>query len=204
MTDIDNARGYAFVAFKNAHSRQLHWSKYAAALKHGYYPSLYEYTEDGLNMFDRMYATATHDLETVQDLTYDIIKAMAQSIDEEHRGHFKYVTKDRDSEHITTAHDVILDQPVGMEQGHEEFSTIGSVMPVIERGYAEFEDADLMKMRLRLIASRMTDADMKVLLAYVNGETDTLGGAVTDSSIQSFIKRMRTACKPLQGSVVFG
>lgn len=201
---IENARGYAFAALRAAHARQLKWAKYAAASRHGYYPSVYGYTEDGLALFDRMYATATHDLATTQDIINTIIREMARSVDATYLGHFKYLTRGRDTEYITTAHDVILDQPAEYVEGEEydRFSTIGTLLPYTEVGYAAFEDADLMRMRLRLVASRLNAHDMAALTAYIDGAS--FEDAVSAGSTQSFIKRMRTACAGLEGSVVFG
>jgi len=202
MTEPDNARGYAFVAFQNAHTRQLRWSKYAAAAKHGYYPSMDDYIEEGLMLFDRMYATATPDIETMQDIVDTIVRSMAQSIDEEFRGHFQYITQGRETEYITTRYDVTLDEPILVGDG--EVSTKGGQLAYIEPGYGEADDADLMRMRMSIIAQRLSEEDMAILTAYIDGEYDSIAAACGDGSGQAYIKRMRNACASLEGSLVFG
>ena len=199
-----NPRGYAYVAFTNAHRRMLGWQQYAAAAKHGYYPSKFDYIEQGLKLFDPMYATATHnnDMNTVKELVDTIIKLMGQSITDEYRGHFHYPQGDGGRQYVTTRYDVILDSPTTGPDG--EPTTIGAVLPAIEAGYAEFEDADLMKMRMRIIAQRMSREDMAILTSYIDGEYDSLAAACGDKSAPAFIKRMRNACASLKGSVVFG
>ena len=197
-----NPRGYAYVAFTNAHRRMLGWQQYAAAAKHGYYPSKFDYIEQGLKLFDPMYATATQDMNTVRDLTDTIIKLMGQSITDEYRGHFHYPQGDGGRQYVTTRYDVILDLPTTGSDG--EPTTVGAVLPAIEAGYAEFEDADLMRMRLRIIAQRLSREDMAILTSYIDGEYDSLAAACGDRSAPAFIKRMRNACASLEGSVVFG
>ena len=194
-----NPRGYAYIAFTNAHRRMLGWQQYAAAAKHGYYPSKFDYIEQGLKLFDSMYATATQN--TVKDLTDTIIKLMGQSITEEYRGHFHYPQGNDGRQYVTTKYDVILDSPTTSPDG--EPTTVGAVLPAIEAGYAEFEDADLMRMRLRIIAQRISQEDMAILTSYIDGEYDSLAAACGDRSTPAFIKRMRNACASLKGSVVF-
>ena len=207
-----NPRGYAYIAFTNAHRRMLGWQQYAAAAKHGYYPSKFDYIEQGLKLFDPMYATATHnsdetlgfqnDMNTVKELVDTIIKVMGQSITDEYRGHFHYPQGDGGRQYVTTRYDVILDSPTTGPNG--EPTTIGAALPAVEAGYAEFEDADLMRMRLRIIAQRMSQEDMAILTSYIDGEYDSLAAACGDKSAPAFIKRMRNACASLKGSVVFG
>jgi hypothetical protein len=180
----------------------LGWDRFAAAAKHGYYPSLFDYVEQGLGLFDRMYATATHDDNSAKDITDSIIKLMSQSIAEEYRGHFHYLQDDDGKQYVTTRYDTILDSPT--TDGDGEPTTVGAILPVEETGYTEFEDADLMRMRLRIIAQRMSKEDMVILVSYLDGEHDTLAAACGDMSPPAFIKRMRRACASLKGSVVFG
>ena len=199
-----NPRGYAYTALKNAWNRQLSWKAFAAANKYGYYPTLGDYIDQGLDMFDRMYAVANKDIDAATAIIGDIIAEMGRSIKSDFKGHLTYREDSEGKEVCMPSHDIILDQPVMLHS--DEASTIGADLPQEEQGYNAIEDADLMRTRMRIIGERINDEDMSILSSYVSGEVDTISAAFDGDYVQAmlFRRRMRAQLGSLQGSLVFG
>lgn len=201
MTATVNPRGYAFVAFNTTYERQLRWRAMAAAKRYGYYPSRKEYIALGLQLFDRMYATATQDDATMRAMVTSIIKDMGQSIRAESYGHFKYNGGHGEPQYITTKHDVVLDAPSDVND--PESDTLGSQLTSIEEGYAKSDNDDVMKARLKLIATHMSDEDMNILTAYIDGDSFAAACEAKGINPDHFTKRIRDRCKGLKGMEVF-
>lgn len=201
MKEPKNARGYAYTALAATWQRQLSWSAFAAANKHGYYPTLSDYTSVGLATFDRMYATATHDDDTLRGIMQTIIADMANSMAAEWKGHFGYPLNDEGVQIVTTKHDVVLDAP-SPTFNDVYGASIADLLPDEEEGYAKADDDDLMAQRLSALRDRLSDEDMTVLIAYIEGATmvEAAGGAY---AAQKLTKRVRYACRGLQGMEMF-
>ena len=188
----DNLRGYAYVSFKNAYNRSMGWSQYAAADKDGLMPTLYEYLEDGLNMFDR--SQYDNDIEA-KAIIETIIKEMGRSIVELLKGKHSYPQGTDGKARVVTRYDTTLDIAVGYSPEGEEI-TLGNQVGEVDLGFMQVEDADEMRYRLRVLADRLLPSDMAIVMSYANGEHDTLtaacGGRV---GYKSFTKRMKVATR---------
>ena len=203
-TTSDNPRGYAFRSLSNAWYRQLGWRAYAAAQKYGYYPSLNEYIEQGLDMFDPMYTVATQDMDTANAIISKIIVEMGRSIKATMYGHITEHQDDKGFPAYQPRHDIRLDEPV--HTYGEEVSTKGLNVPEIEQGYDDVDDADLMRMRMRIISKRINAEDLAVLQSLVIGEHDTISSAFNSNYVKAmlFRRRMSAQLGSLEGSLVFG
>jgi len=203
MTTQDNLRGYAFAALRNAHAKQLAWQWGAAAAKEGYYPNFYEYSEEALTMWDKMMTTAPQDITTAKATIDIIIDEMGKSIRETYRGNMHYPTDDEGKQYMTAHHDVVLDQPLGYGDDGEEL-TLGSSFTEPTDSYAAVDDADVMRTRLRLIASHIRESDMELLVQYVSGEHNSIN-AMFENPVDAalFRKRVRRACAKLEGLELF-
>lgn len=199
MTEPHNPRGYAYTAFATTYTRQLSYNVMAAALRYGYYPTLPEYITQGLRLFDRMWATATHDDDTLRVTVDSIVKDMGQSIRADVIGHFKYTGGHGQPQWISTKHDVTLDAPISDEND----DTIASLLGDHEDGYDKVLDDDLMMQRLRLVAERMSPEDMAILEAYIDGASFVEACRAKGVHPDTFTKRMRWQCKSLIDAEVF-
>ena len=226
MTTNSNMRGYAFVALKGPFKRQMKWQQYAAAMAYGYHPHEYDYINQGLDLFDRMYTVATHDttdatlayanehgsyptmdelgIYVAHDIVNTVIKAMGKSITDDVKGRFSYPVDDDGTQRMEPKFDLTLDSTALTGDG--EVTTKGDMIPVEEEGYTALEDADLMRMRMRLISKRLRPEDLKVLTSYVDGTHDSMtaacGGDKTTTVI--LMRRIRRALGSLEGSIAFG
>ena len=192
MTYENEAHAYAFGALRGAYKRQQGWQAFAAASRHGYMPDEYTYIEDGMALFTQFTAATIPEAKALID---DIIKHMNASVLEQVKGHFVYPTNDEGEQYVSIGHDVILDQPNGYTPEGEEL-TLGGAISYTDVGYKEFEDADEMMYRLRIIAERLRPDDMATLLSYVDGEYDTLTeacGGKTEYNL--FTRRMKVATR---------
>lgn len=199
MTTPTNARGYAFTAFSTAWGRQLAYPAMAAAKKHGYYPILTAYIQAGLWLFDKMWVSTEHTDAELQRLVTSIIKDMGQSIRTDVLGHFKYTGGAGEPQYISTKHDVILDQPLN----DETTTTIADILTSDEDGYDKIDNDDVMLQRLRLVAQRMSDTDMEILEAYIDGDTFAAACRARGVHVGAFTKRMRWQCASLKDTGVF-
>ena len=199
MTEPYNPRGYAYPAFAAAYSRPLSFNIMAAAQRYGYYPTNTEYINQGLQLFDRMWATATHDDDTLRVVVTSIVKDMGQSIRANVIGHFRYTGGKGMPQWISTKHDVTLDAPIS----DENEDTVASLLGDYEDGYDKVLDDDLMLDRLRLVAKRMSPQDMEILEAYIDGATFVEACAEKGVNVQSFTKRMRWQCESLKDTEIF-
>ena len=188
----DEAHAYAFGALRGAYRRHMGWNQFAAANRHGYMPDEYEYIANGMHLFIDS-TTATTDVTEAKAIIDVIIVEAGRSIMEQVKGHFVYPTNDEGEQYVSIGHDVILDQPNGYTPEGEEL-TLGGVLPYDEPGYAEFEDAEEMKYRLRVLAERLRPDDMVTLMSYVDGEYDTLTEACGGKAQYNlFTRRMKVA-----------
>ena len=193
MKESSEVHAYAFGALRGAYKRQQGWQAHAAASRHGYMPDEYTYIEDGMVLFNQ-YDVASATITAAKAIIDEIIKHMNASVMEQVKGHFTYPTNDEGARYVTIGHDVILDEPTNTIG--DEVLTRGSVMPSIEHGYAEVENADEMKYRLRIIAERLRPADMATLLSYVDGEYNTLTEACgSKAAYNLFTRRMKVATR---------
>jgi len=168
----------------------MSWRQYAAANRDGVMPSLYEYLENALDLFDRGQYANDDEAKAMVDV---IIKTQGASITELLKGkhyHPKYGD-------IMPKYDTTLDVVVGNEDGVE--ITVGSRIAMTEQGYGEVEDSEEMRVRLRMVASRLRPDDMVTLLSYVNGEYDTLTEACGGKqAYKTFTRRMKVATRGLK------
>ncbi len=202
-TATDNPRGYAYKALTNAWNRQLGWRAFAAAQKYGYYPRLGEYIDQGLGMFDPMYATAKQqDIRTASSIISNIIAEMGRSIKSEMYGHVTQHLDENGYDMYSPRYDVTLSAPIGEHGATILEGQVGEE----EQGYTDIEDADLMRMRMRIISQRINDEDFATLQSFVQGDADTLYALFNGDNTKRllFLRRMKAQLGSLDGALVFG
>ena len=205
MAEEPNYRGYAFTALRISWERQLHWDIFAAANRYGYYPTLYEWIKERLRTFDSLWlAVDEPSIDEAQAIMRDLIIDQGKAITDGTKGHFEFLKPEGEPQYVQAKYDTTLNQPIVLNDASDTI-TIGDRLPYIEPGYKEVEDNDLMRYRMRLIAQRLTPLDLKNLTAYIDGEYDSIEAIFNNvNKATMFRRRIRRACKSLDGSVVFG
>lgn len=195
IVEYNGTDAYAYGALRGAYRRQTGWQAYAAAIKHGYMPDEYDWIHEGMTLFHQFTVATIPEAKAIID---DIIIEMGKSVLAQVKGHFVYPTKDGE-QYVTIGHDVILDQPTGYSPEGEEL-TLAKAITTTEVGYSEVEDADEMRVRLRMIAARLRPDDMATLVSYIDGEYDTLTEACGGkANYNLFTRRMKVATRGLKG-----
>jgi hypothetical protein len=197
------AQKIAYTILRNAYTRMTAWDWAAYARNHGYLDKDdRQWNEDGMDMFNRMFATAkTQDLDTARAIAYEIVTYMQGSIQETLKGQASYPAEKVRGMSVVRKYDTVLDQVVGEDSDGLDI-TIGDTVTCDEPGYAELEDGSVMKQRMKVLAGLLSAEDIdilrKTMIGYSN--TEAAGGRLEATAWQ---KRVRRATSKLKGTELF-
>ncbi|KKM85431.1 hypothetical protein LCGC14_1289140 [marine sediment metagenome] len=198
-------RAYASVTFRNAYQTCVtRYDWFAASKRYRTAPTEGEWIANGLSMYDQLsIAITTTAKREVVDLSKLIVKLMIDEVRDIARGLIVQrtdpVTKVRS---MTTHYDLSWDK--------ENFPGESEARTLVHEdgGFAAVEDAEMMRMRMRMLSQVLTDNDMEVLIQYVSGEAASLREAsrtlgYTGTMYDKMRYRIRRACKGLEMTDAF-
>ena len=169
--DNYNPRGHAFVTFSNGYNKMSGWSWFIQAKKQELVPSYGEYLKQALDVYDRMMVNEPLPTpERNREVVFEIHNTLTQSMNAMTRGVFRYRTTD-------------VGRMVTPKEKHAGTSTEMNEeyrFTTRERGYDEIEGNDMVSSVVKALAHRLTEQELRVLVAYIDCEYGVTWKSVAD------------------------
>lgn len=190
--DNYNPRGHAFVTFKNGYNKMTSWQWFKLAQEQAMVPTYTEYIKQALDIYDRIMINEPQPTrDRNREVVFEIHNTLTGSMEATIRGAFRYKTVE--GGRIITPKDRLHGGSADMD---DEFEWTHE-----ERGYSYVTGNLMVSSVIQALAHRLSENELRMLVAYVDGEYGDTWKAVADGlgltrrQQQSALYRIRKEAK---------
>ena len=167
---VHNPRGYAYVAFAKSYRRHLGYNWFAILNGSRLTPSNHKWLWNGMEMFDRMVlGIDASDEDELKELVGTIEKALSRSVMEGGKGRILWpdTRADRPGKDRMS---LTLDQapPQEMNRVRDDYQTVKDLIPELSDPFAEYDEWDELRQRLRDLWPKLSVAERKYVAAQID------------------------------------